>query len=95
MVEVGAVTVTRRGRHEEHEWHFKSIWRQALCDLCLQRTLWHAINAWERINQECGQYFTSITFEMFIYHILTCTLYNVKYSDTDFGIAMEVLSLVA
>ena len=51
MVEVGAVTVTRRGRHEPHEWHFRNTWRQALCDLCLRLTLWHAIHVEECINQ--------------------------------------------
>ena len=56
MVEVGAVTVTRRGRHEQHEWHFRNTWRQALCDLCLRLTLWHAIHVCECINLERGQY---------------------------------------
>ena len=57
MMEVAAVTVTRRGRHELHEWHFRNTWRQALCDLRL--TLWHVIHVEECINPERGQYYTS------------------------------------
>ena len=59
MMEVGAVTVTRRGRHEQHEWHFRNTWRQALCDLCLRLTLWHAMHVEECINPERGLYYTS------------------------------------
>ena len=44
MVEVAAVTVIRRGRHEPHEWHLRNTWRQVLCDLCLRLTIRHEIH---------------------------------------------------
>ena len=64
MVEVEVVTVTHRGSHELHEWHFRNTWRQALCDLCLRLNIMACNACGEYIIQEHRQYYNCTASEI-------------------------------